>query len=242
MRDVTVVIPAYNEEKNIEAAIDSVVGAVCGVADDYEIIVVNDGSRDRTGDLAEEKAKRNPKINVLHNEENYGYGYAFSRGVREATKSYVTGFPGDNDASSDSLRRMILEIKDEDLLLSYMANTGARPLWRRFVSRAFVIFMNLLFGLRLRYYNGLIISRRHVIQSTPIKSTGLATIAEFIVRALKNGHSYREVAFEHTGRKGGASTALRFSNIKSVVRTILILITDIYFVHLKKRKTTCTIS
>ena len=47
MRDLTVVIPAYNEEKNIEAALDSVIGAVSGVADDYEIIVVNDGSRDR---------------------------------------------------------------------------------------------------------------------------------------------------------------------------------------------------
>ena len=166
---------------------------------------------------------------MLHNKENYGYGYAFSRGVREAAKSYVTGFPGDNDASSDSLRRMISEIKDEDLLLSYMANTGARPLWRRFVSRAFVIFLNLLFGLRLRYYNGLIVIRRQVIQSVPIKSVGLATIAELIVRVLKKGHSYREVAFEHTGRKGGSSTALRFRNIKSVINTILILIKDIYF-------------
>jgi len=237
-KDITIVIPAFNEEKNIASAIESVTAAIADIVSDYEIIVVNDGSRDRTGAIADEKARANPRIKVLHNETNRGYGYTFGRGVGVATKSYITGFPGDNDASSTSLEEIVQRIGEADLIFSYMSDTRNRSLLRRFISKFFVIFMNFLFGLRIKYYNGLILAKRSTLQGIPIKSKGLAAIAECIVRMVKSGCSYKEIGFQHTGRQAGKSTAFRLNNIASVLETIMILVKDIYFSSPKTAKST----
>ncbi len=228
-KTISIVVAAFNEEKNIEAAIDSVTGAMEGFVSDYEIIVVNDGSIDRTGALAEARAKKNPRVKVIHNKTNGGFGCTFARGVRQATKEYVTGFPGDNDASALSLRDIIQAVDGEDLVITYAKHIRNRSVLRNIISKTFVLFLNILFGLNLKYYNGLLICRRELFQSIPIKSTGLAAIAECVVRLIKSGCSYKEICFEHTGRQYGRSTALSLRSLKSVTRTILILIQDIYF-------------
>lgn len=239
-KDVSVVIPAFNEEKNIEAAIDSVIRAVSGLVDDYEIVVVNDGSRDRTGALAEHRARANPHIKVVHHQTNKGFGVTFYDGVQAATKTYLTGFPGDNDASWESLRDVINEIGSADLIVTYMADMRNRSLLRRFISRSFVFLMNGLFGLRLKYYNGLFICKRTVIQAIPIKSSGLAAAAECLVRMIKSGCSYKEICFHHTGRRAGKSTALTMKSLKIVIKTIFVLFKDIYFSKEYKTKKQCS--
>ena len=228
-KDITVIIPALNEEKNIEVAIDSAIAAINGCVDDYEIIVINDGSRDRTGPLAEAKAQSNPKIKVYHNDGNKGYGYTFTRGIKSATKSYISAYPGDNDISGSSFRDLMEEIGKEDLVITYMADMKNRTFLRRLLSRSFVALMNGLFGLKLRYYNGLFIFKRSIVQSMPVKSNSFAIIAEYIVRMIKSGCSYREICFVHTGRKAGKSTALRPRNVIKVIKTIGILVKDFHF-------------
>ncbi|MDP3793376.1 MAG: hypothetical protein Q8R07_01345, partial [Candidatus Uhrbacteria bacterium] len=116
-----------------------------------------------------------------------------------------------------------------DLVISYMQKTEHRSLFRRAVSRSFVGMMNMLFGLRLRYYNGAFICRTELLRSIPIKSTGLAALAECLVRFLKKGTPYRTVYFEHAGRRHEQSKAFRFKSIRAVAKTIGILIKDIYF-------------
>ena len=101
---VTIVIPAFREEGNIEAAIDSAQRVARKAALDYEIIVVDDGSPDKTGDFARLKAQTDPHIRVAVNAANEGFGYSFSRGVKMASKEFVTSFPGDNDMSARSLK------------------------------------------------------------------------------------------------------------------------------------------
>lgn len=225
---VTVIIPAYREENNIEAAIDSAVESVAQ-APDYEIIVVDDGSPDQTGEFARLKAETNPRIRVASNASNQGFGYSFARGVKMATKAYVTVFPGDNDMSGQSLKELIKSRGGADLIITYMRKTEKRSLWRRVISGLFVTVMNTLFGLRLKYYNGAFICRRELLQSIPIKSTGLSVLAECIVRLLKKGCSYKAIYFEHTGRKHHKSTALKWKSIRAVSRSVFVLAKDIYW-------------
>ena len=229
MSSVTIIIPAYKEEGNIEAAIDSAVAAARGAGTDYEIIVVDDGSPDRTGEFARLKAQSDPGIRVALNATNEGFGYSFARGVKMASKDYVTVFPGDNDMAMSSLKDLIASRGSADLVISYMQKTEHRSLFRRAVSRSFVGMMNMLFGLRLRYYNGAFICRTELLRSIPIKSTGLAALAECLVRFLKKGTPYRTVYFEHAGRRHEQSKAFRFKSIRAVAKTIGILIKDIYF-------------
>ena len=229
MSSVTIIIPAYKEEGNIEAAIDSAVAAAQGAGTDYEIIVVDDGSPARTGEFARLRAESNPDIRVALNATNEGFGYSFARGVKMASKDYVTVFPGDNDLASGSLKDLIASRGSADLVISYMQKTSRRSLFRRMVSRSFVGMMNMFFGLRLQYYNGAFICKTELLRSIPIKSTGLAALAECLVRLLKKGTSYRTVYFEHAGRRHEHSKAFHFKSIKAVAKTIGILIKDVYF-------------
>ena len=226
---VSIVIPAYREEENIEAAIDTAVAAVSAVTHDYEIIVVDDGSPDKTGEFARLKAEINSNIRVAVNAVNCGFGYSFARGVKMASKAYVTVFPGDNDMSGQSLKELIAGRGGAELIITYMRKTDKRSVLRRLLSRSFVVMMNIVFVLDLKYYNGAFICRRELLQSVPIKSTGLAALAECLVRILKAGHSFKPIYFEHTGRKHEQSKALNLKSIKAVAWTIAVLIKDIYW-------------
>jgi glycosyltransferase involved in cell wall biosynthesis len=225
---VTIVIPAFREEGNIEAAIDNVQRVAQKAAQDYEIIVVDDGSPDKTGDFARLKAQTDPNIRVVVNAANEGFGYSFARGVKMATKEFITVFPGDNDMSAFSLKDLLEARGTADLVISYMQKTNKRSLFRRFISKIFVIIMNLLFGLKLKYYNGAFICRASLLKATPIKSTGLAALAECVVRLLKQGVSWRAIYFEHVGRRHEKSKALNLKSVNAVLKTIWILWWDIY--------------
>src|SRR5476651_1098475 len=144
---VTIVIPAFREEGNIEAAIDNALRVAQKVVQDYEIIIVDDGSLDKTGDFARLKAQIHPNIRVAVNTLNEGFGYSFARGVKMASKEFITVFPGDNDMSAHSLKDLLEARGSADLVISYMQKTNKRSFFRRFVSKTFVIFMNLIFGL-----------------------------------------------------------------------------------------------
>lgn len=226
---ITIVIPAFREEENIEAAIDSALRVAQSVTQDYEIIVIDDGSPDKTGDFARLKALSDPNIRVFMNVSNEGFGYSFARGVKMASKEFVTVFPGDNDMSALSLKDLLEARGSAELIISYMQKTTKRSLFRRFVSKSFVVFMNMLFGLKLKYYNGAFICRTSLLQAIPIKSTGLAALAECIVRLLKRGVTWRVIYFEHVGRRYEKSKAFNLKSINAVLTTIWILWRDIYF-------------
>src|SRR5215467_14385467 len=89
LRGLSVVLPAYNEEALIAKTVSSCVEVLGVIAPDYEIIVVDDGSRDRTGAIADDLADANPRIHVVHNRPNRGYGGALMAGFDAATKPLV---------------------------------------------------------------------------------------------------------------------------------------------------------
>lgn len=226
---LTVVIPAYNEQDNLNSGLDSVERALEGLVDDYEIIVVDDGSKDRTAAIALERGRKNARIRCISHERNRGYGHAYWTGVTHATKDHVGGFPADNDMSWESLRDMVKNRGKADIITSYMINPQDRDWPRRTLSRAFVVMMNALFNMRLKYFNGLFIGRRDLLQPLTLRSGGLTVLAECKVRLIKKGHSYLEVPFIHVPRQCGASTALRWKSIKAVVAAVFFLHKDIYW-------------
>ena len=226
---LTVVIPAYNEQDNLAQAIDNVERALEGLIDDYEIIVVDDGSRDRTAVIAQERGKKDARIQCLCNDRNRGCGYSYWRGVSLARKDYVSGFPADNEMSWGSLRDLVKHMGQTDIISSYMSNPQDRPWPRRVFSRMFVVLMNIVFNMRLRYFNGYFIGRRDLVQALTVRSSGLTILAECKVRLIKKGCSYLEIPFVHTPRHCGASTALRFKSIKEVIAAVLCLHRDMYW-------------
>ncbi len=227
-KSISILIPAFNEEENIAAAVASVTGAIRDIVDDYELIIINDGSRDRTGEIAERLQEKDSRLKVIHNPENRGFGYSYRVGIAIASKDYLGGFPGDNDMSPLVLRQLITEVGREDAITSYMTSMGNRTLIRRVLSRSFVFLLNHLFGLRLKYYNGAFLCRLELMRSIPLRSNGLTILAEALVKMLKRGCSCREICFEHTGRKQGKSSALTFRSLKETAKFLYFLVHDIY--------------
>lgn len=227
-KTLSVIISAYNEEENIQAAIRSAVELFGTRVDDYELLVFNDGSKDKTGALADEMAKSNPKVKVTHNAVNRGIAYIAKEGIKKASQNYVTWFPGDNSIDKDSIVPVISAIGQADIIVAYMANVHERPPVRRFFSRTFVCLMNVLFGLRLRYYNGATVYPSELVKKIKVTSNGYDFFAEMLVRSLKSGRSFKEVPFLHKHDPNARSKALSLKNFVNVAKTISVLVKDIY--------------
>lgn len=223
---VTIIVPAFNEEKNIRGAIRSALLAVKQSIRQYELIVIDDGCTDRTGEIIDRIAKMHANIRVIHHEKNMGFGYSIKEGIAKARKTYVVGFPGDNDTSGISLQQIIRERSGADLIISYTIDSSLRSWKRRIVSRVFIIMMNALFGLQLRYFNGSFICKTKLLQSIPLSSRGFAIYAEAKVRLLKQGATYKEIPFEHIGRKYGSSKAVTMQSVFDTIHTVTELLRD----------------
>jgi glycosyltransferase involved in cell wall biosynthesis len=221
---LTVIIPALNEEGNIQGSIDSVIGAVECVFDDYEIIVVNDGSTDRTLEIVQNNMIKNSRIRVISHEKPWGFGASYHDGRRQAIKTHTVMVHGDNAFDKHTLSNFFTNVGQADVICGYIANPAARTWSRRVISFAYTTAMNVLFCMHLKYFNGLQIHRTEWLRDADVSSEGFGFQAELLIKAIKEGHSYLEVPTIHTERPGGGETKIfKTKNIRSVARTVVVL-------------------
>ncbi|HEV8539684.1 MAG TPA: glycosyltransferase family 2 protein [Nitrospiraceae bacterium] len=232
-RSLSVIIPALNEEENLRGAVSTVLGAIGNRFADYELLIFDDASSDETGRIADELAAANFRIRVIHNPRNFGLGYNFSRGVELARMEYVAWFPGDNEVPGEALPPILDAVGSAEIVVPYVSNAWVRPRSRRAVSTSFVAAMNRLFGLRLRYYNGLCVFPRSLLLSVPLQSHGFAYMAAILIRLIRSGHSYVEVPMLTNVRQHGRTKAFRLKNIASVCGTVAGLFWE---VHVRDRQ------
>lgn len=224
---LSVIIPALNEEGNLAAAVATVLDAIGTRFHDYELLVFDDGSTDRTGTIADDLARSNTHIRVIHNPRNMGFGFNYTRGVQLARMEYVTMFPGDNEIPGAAIRTALAAVGQADIVVPYISTPGVRSLSRRVVSSVFVTLINILFGLRLRYFNGPCVHRRALLLSVPMRTHGFAYMASILVRMIRSGCSYVEVPMPLQAREYGRTKAFRLKNIMSVISTIAALFWEV---------------
>lgn len=219
-RSISLVMSAYNEERNIGAAVKTVVAKLEEYRFDYEILIFNDGSSDHTGEIAEGLVAKNFKIKVFHNPRNMNLGYNFSRGVGLASKKFMGILPCHNLIAPESYDNIFpaFEKYQRDVIVAYIANPQVRPWSRRFVSWFNTTLLNLLFGFGLKYYH-LNFYRTDLLKKLPMSTVSYALMVELLVYALASGASYVEIPFFRLERGIGKSKALRFKNIKDIFKT-----------------------
>lgn len=213
---LSVIIPAFNEAGNIMDAVNGLDELLKKYVRDYELIVINDGSSDTTAWLVKKLAAKNKKIRFIDRQTNLGFGLTVREGINAASKKYITQFHGDNDASPESIIQLINNIGNSDLIITYPTHKGNRSNFRRILSDMFVLCMNILFKMNLRYYNGTFICKTDLLKGVDLTSTGFAIYAEAKVRLIRSGKTYIEIPFVHTGRKSGHSKAI---SVKSFIQT-----------------------
>jgi len=216
---ITVFVPAYNEVANLQGAVEDVLAAVTGLRD-YEVIIVDDGSTDGTGDLADRLARTRPGVRVIHQPTNLGLAVGYKTALAAARMPFFTFVPGDREVSAESIRRILSAVGSADIVVPYHANPGARPWYRRLLTRGSTALMNLLFGQELRYYQGPCVYATVLARSLPTTTRGFFFLAEMLIQALRRGCSFVEVGLVHQERAHGRSKAVTLGNAARALTTV----------------------
>jgi len=219
-----VIIPAYNESANIIATLENITTALAPLALPHEILVIDDGSKDNTAALVEASAARFPRVRLLKNERNMGFGWSYRRGVEAASLAHVVMVHGDNAWGWETLREFFGHTGEGDVIIGYTRDMLKSRTWTRtLVSKLFTFLVNLITRRRLTYYNGLQIHRAAILKSLRIESHGYGFQAEVLVKALRLAPSYVEVPMDLIERQKGESKAFRVKNFVDVWRTLTLL-------------------
>lgn len=209
---LTLIVPALNEERYLADTVNEAVEALEGLIDDYEIYIFNDGSTDRTGEIADALAAENARIEAIHHDRPRGLGYNYKAGVRRAAKEYVLMIPGDNEVHQDSVRNVCAQVGTADIVTTYHLNPEIRPRARQVISKVFAGLIRAASGLNVRYFNGLVVHRTDLVRRALAEiSDGFAYQAEILVRLIQLGLKYREVGLLIHPRP--KTSAFRLSNL-----------------------------
>ncbi|MHB8974589.1 MAG: glycosyltransferase [Pirellulaceae bacterium] len=203
---MSLVLPAYNEQEVIEQAILEADEALAEITDDYEVLVVDDGSRDATRERALCAAQNRPAVRVISHATNRGYGAALRTGFQAATKAYVGFSDADCQFNIREVNRLTLLLADCDIACGYRIDRQDK--WHRLVySKVYNVLVRLLLGTGVRDCDcALKMFRRETLAELPITTNGFLINSELLARARMAGKSVVEVGVTHRPRPRGQST------------------------------------
>ena len=219
---LTVAVSVYNEARTLPATIDSILWGLREIIDDYEILIIDDASRDNSYEVARDLAQKNPKIAVFRNEVNLNQGGVVKEAIRLARGEYLFITGADDRIARESLKNLYAHVGLGDtMVLLYIANEDGRYPLRLFLSRAFVNCLNILFRFHLRYYNGPgIIRTKHLRVLKLGTSNNFGLFAEIVTLLLKKGLPYKEVPMYLNNDPKGQNLRAIFRNFFGVLRMV----------------------
>lgn len=225
---ISVIMPALNEEQALVASAANVLSGFRHFSLSGELVIVNDGSSDRTGEIAEELAGRHENITVVHHAAPEGIGSAFRDGVNAASGELVVYIPGDGENDAAEIFRYIPLMETVDVVIPYVTNPEIRPWRRRFISSFYHIIMTRTFSIPVKYMNGNVLYRRAILEGVPFMSNGFFYQAELLIKVLRRRYLYAEVPYLQKVRLGGKSKSVNFSGLVTVARGYFGMVQDHY--------------
>ena len=222
MKDgLSIIVPAYNEQKTLQASVRSAADAAKQAGLDYEILIVNDCSTDHTGDVAKQISAADPHVRALENPVNLGMGGAFKTGLRAAAFSHAMVFPADNEHPVEGLLPILRARGKADIIIPFVINPEIRALHRRIISKCYVGLVNFLFGQNIPYYNGLVLQRTDLLRSIDIQTDSFSFQTEAILKLLKQGASWAPVGAPLHVPSHSKTKAFRLKNVLGVVGSLM---------------------
>jgi glycosyltransferase involved in cell wall biosynthesis len=213
---LSVILPAYNEEALLDDCVRRLHAALTALRVSAEVVIVNDGSRDRTPAIADALARDLPGIVAVH-QANQGIGGAFRTGVQRATGDYLILWPADMPAESSDLAPYVAQFGQADVIVGVRAaRLGYNPLMR-FNAWLYPRLVATLFDLRLRDVNWIHAYRRELFTRVTLTQRGIPMLVEALVRLRDLGGTFVEVDVAMKQRVGGVASA---SRLKVMWRTL----------------------
>jgi glycosyltransferase involved in cell wall biosynthesis len=211
---LSVFFPCYNEEQNIETLVLEAMQALSGIVDHYEILIVNDGSSDRTGSIAD-KLQQHDTVRAIHHDTNKGYGAALTTGFRNARYEWVFFTDGDNQFYMSEIGLLLEQLDNNDAVIGF--RKVRRDPWHRiWYARSWNLLVRLVFGLNVRDVNcAFKIVNKKFLDDIFLNSAGAMINTELLVRLKIAGAQISEVGVTHRARQFGTQTG---GNVAVILR------------------------
>lgn len=221
MVSVSVFFPCYNEQGNVGRTVENALSVLKTLDADFEVIIVDDGSADQTGRIADELARREPRVKVVHHPRNLGYGAALQSGFKAASKELV--FYSDGDGQFD-MKEMppLLELMEHYDIVSCYRMDRRDPLMRKINGWAWTKLVCLVFGLKIRDIDcAFKLYKRAIFDHIQMVSTGALISAEILARAARKGYRITQKGVHHYPRTAGVQTGASFRVILRAFRELI---------------------
>jgi len=218
---ISAFFPAYNDGGTIASMVLAAILVLQSLTDDYEVIVVNDGSSDYTKDILDELERRYEKVRVIHHERNKGYGGALRTGFATASKDFIFYTDGDAQYDVRDLPSLWEQMRDGvDLVQGYKISRSD-PLHRVIIGRTYHWLAKLAFGLRLKDVDcDFRLMRRSIFDKVHLKSDSGVICVEMMKKIQDAGFRITEVPVHHYHRAYGRSQFFNFRRIFRVARDL----------------------
>jgi glycosyltransferase involved in cell wall biosynthesis len=223
MKDIplSVFFPCYNEEANVRRTTLAALDAMRTICSDFEIIIVNDGSKDRTGELADALAAEHPQhVRVVHNRPNRGYGGALQSGFLAARKQWVFYTDGDGQFDFREIPKLVKLLDHYDIVSAYRLDRKDSAI-RRFNGWAWTSLCNLLLGTKLKDIDcAFKVYPRRLFDEITMHSEGALIDAEVLAKAQHRGYRIGQIGVHHYARAAGVQTGAKLRVILRAFREL----------------------
>jgi len=216
---ISAFFPAYNDAATIASMVIATLLTLPNVTDDYEVIVVNDGSPDHTGEILDELARIYPQLTVITHEQNMGYGGALRSGFAAATKSWIFYTDGDAQYDPRELPGLVEAVTEDCDVVNGFKIARSDPLHRIIIGRLYHHLVRVLFGFRLRDVDcDYRLMRRAIFERVDLASTSGTICLEMVKKLQDLGFRFEEVPVHHYHRAHGKS---QFFNFPRLIKTAM---------------------
>ncbi len=218
---LSVVLPAFNEQYNLRATVEAARHILPGIATQWEIIVVNDGSGDATGHICDTLASQIAEVRAVHHPDNKGYGAALKSGIMEARHDWI--FFSDSDGQFDfaEISRLLEHAETHDIVAGYRRRRNDPP-YRALNAAGWKMLVRFTLGVKVRDIDcAFKLFRRSVFEKVQIRSVGAMVNTEIFCQAFKFGMRITEVEVTHYPRVHGQPTGAKLRVILKAMRELI---------------------
>jgi len=221
---VTVVVPCFNEEETLEPTLDELCGVLRDAPFSWEVLVVDDGSRDRSAAITRDYGEREPGVRLLSHRINQGSGQAIWTGIQAGRGRYVIYVPADGQFDHGEIPMYVAAAEEgADIVIGHRLSRDDYTLYRRASSFVFLQLCNRLFDHQFQDVNWVHLWRRDIFDRLEPKSRGVFFLEEILVRARADGARVVEVPSVYRPRAGGQAKGGRPSVIAKTIAEMLAL-------------------
>lgn len=216
--DISFFFPVYNDERTVRVVTEKAIRLFDEIAHQYEVVIINDASPDRAGEIADQLAREYPQVKVVHHEVNRGYGAAVKSGIANTKYEWVCMVDGDDEYDILDLKRMLALRQYYGLIIAFRYKK-LYSTKRIFISHVYNAVLRSLFDTQFRDIStGIRVFRRSILSSIDLKSNSPFIGAEMAIKTMLGGIPVGEVGIQTFPREFGRGSA---TSLRNITRTVL---------------------